>query len=319
MTNILYIDQTNRLEESYMYPYYGAVYRELKRMENVYFFGGFVSDINGILSHYDVSFDCIVFGLGFFAQGNPSAWQKIIGLAELEIPTVALLHKPQSMLEEKLNFCKINKISILADPHCTYKEFGNRVGAESFRSWFTASPEIFYPRESERKYDIGFSGALHGSGKIEGPTRDLRTRIQAILKSNNSYNTFWNGSDSVTTRIKDVSEYSAKINECKIWLSTTGPMLDIGPRYFEVLLSKTLLFCNNMPKQYDGTFIDGENCVMFENDLSNFEEKLKYYLCNEDERNLVATRGYNMAKDEYTWKHMAMKLLDEVRKVGNTK
>ena len=252
MTNILYIDQANRLEESYMYPYYGAVYRELKRMENVYFFGGFVSDINGILSHYDVSFDCIVFGLGFFAQGNPSAWQKITGLAELEIPTVALLHKPQSMLEEKLNFCKINKISILADPHCTYKEFGNRVGAESFRSWFTASPEIFYPRESERKYDI-------------------------------------------------------------------GSMLDIGPRYFEVLLSKTLLFCNNMPKQYDGTFIDGENCVMFENDLSNFEEKLKYYLCNEDERNLVATRGYNMAKDEYTWKHMAMKLLDEVRKVGNTK
>lgn len=317
--NILYIDQANRLAESYMYPYYGAVYRELKRMEDVYFFGGGVSDINSLLSKFEVSFDCIIFGLGYFAQGHPGAWQKINGLAELDIPTVALLHKPQTMLEEKLNFCKINKIDILADAHCTYKEFGRRVGAKSFRSWFTASPEVFYPRETEKKYDIGFSGALHGSGKIEGPTRDLRTRIQTILESNNSYNTFWNGSDSVTTRIKDVSEYSAKINECKIWLSTTGPMLDIGPRYFEVLLSKTLLFCNNMPVQYEGMFVDGDNCVMFENDLSNFEDKLKYYLHNDSEREAIAERGYNMVKDKYTWKHMAIQMLDEVKKVGKTK
>lgn len=317
--NILYFDQANRLAESYMYPYYGAVYRELKRMEDVYFFGGGVSDINSLLSKFEVSFDCIIFGLGYFAQGHPGAWQKINGLAELDIPTVALLHKPQTMLEEKLNFCKINKIDILADAHCTYKEFGRRVGAKSFRSWFTASPEVFYPRETEKKYDIGFSGALHGSGKIEGPTRDLRTRIQTILESNNSYNTFWNGSDSVTTRIKDVSEYSAKINECKIWLSTTGPMLDIGPRYFEVLLSKTLLFCNNMPVQYEGMFVDGDNCVMFENDLSNFEDKLKYYLHNDSEREAIAERGYNMVKDKYTWKHMAIQMLDEVRKVGKTK
>lgn len=317
--NILYIDQANRLAESYMYPYYGAVYRELKRMEDVYFFGGGVSDINSLLSKFEVSFDCVIFGLGYFAQGHPSAWRKINGLAELEIPTVALLHKPQTMLEEKLNFCKINKINILADAHCTYKEFGRRVGAKSFRSWFTASPEVFCPRETEKIYDIGFSGALHGSGKIEGPTRDLRTRIQTILESNNSYNTFWNGSDSVTTRIKDVSEYSAKINECKIWLSTTGPMLDIGPRYFEVLLSKTLLFCNSMPVQYEGMFVDGDNCVMFENDLSNFEDKLKYYLHNDREREAIAERGYNMVKDKYTWKHMAIQMLDEVRKVGKTK
>jgi hypothetical protein len=317
MTNILYIDKPHRLEESYMYPYYGAVYRELKQMESVYLFGGSVSDINTLLSNYDVSFDCVVFGLGYFAQGDPSAWGSINGLAEIKIPTVALLHKPQSMLEEKLNFCKINKIDVLADPHCSYKEFGKKVGAKSFRSWFTASPEIFYPRPTEMRYDIGFSGALHGSGKIEGPTRDLRSRIHTILRTCNSYDVFWNGSDSVTTRIKDVGEYSSKINECKIWLSTTGPMLDIGPRYFEVLLTKTLLFCNNMPLQYDGVFVDGENCVMFENDLNNFEEKLEYYLHNEDERSKIAERGYLMAKENYTWKHMAMKILEEVEKVGN--
>ena len=102
-----------------------------------------------------------------------------------------------------------------------------------------------------------------------------------------------------------------------MWLSTTGPVLDVGPRYFEVLLSKTLLFCNNMRVQYEGVFVDGENCVMFENDLSDFEEKLNYYLQHDDERNLIIERGYDMAVNNYTWKHMAMKLLKEVRELTN--
>ena len=317
--NILYVDQKYRLDENYMYPYYGAVYRELCQLENVYLHEGTISNINHFLenSYPNISFDCIIFGLGYFAQKHPQCWKKIEGLAELEIPTVGILHKPQTMLEDKLNFYEINKIDILADFHITYKDFGKRTGSKPFRSWFTASPEIFYPRDVEKKYDIGFSGALHGSGKIEGSSRDLRTRVYEILKSNTKHNVFWNGSDSVSTRIKDVNEYSAKINECKMWLSTTGPVLDVGPRYFEVLLSKTLLFCNNMPVQYEGVFVDGENCVMFENDLSDFEEKLDYYLQHDDERNLIIERGYDMAVNNYTWKHMAMKLLKEVGELRN--
>ena len=72
-----------------------------------------------------------------------------------------------------------------------------------------------------------------------------------------------------------------------------------------------------MPIQYEGVFIDGENCVMFENDLSNFEEKLNYYLHHDDERDLIIERGYDMVKNNYTWKHMAMKLLSEVEDLRN--
>ena len=105
--NILYVDQSYRLNEAYMYPYYGALFRELSQLENVYLIEGLIPNINNLLKSSKISFDCIVFGLGYFAQNNSQAWQKIDGLAELKIPTVCLLHKPQSMLEEKLKFCNI--------------------------------------------------------------------------------------------------------------------------------------------------------------------------------------------------------------------
>ena len=59
------------------------------------------------------------------------------------------------------------------------------------------------------------------------------------------------------------------------------------------MLSKTLLFCNNMPYEYEGMFIDGENFVMYDNDLSNFYEKIDYYLNNESERNKIIESAYD--------------------------
>ena len=110
-------------------------------------------------------------------------------------------------------------------------------------------------------------------------------------------------------------EYAKKINECNVWLATTGPTEDVSPRYFEVMLSKTLLMCNNMPEQYGGLFVDGVNCVTYENDLSDFTDKLSYYLDNEDERSLIVDNAYDMIINKYTWKHMALNLISEIERI----
>jgi spore maturation protein CgeB len=117
-------------------------------------------------------------------------------------------------------------------------------------------------------------------------------------------------------RISSTEEYATKINECKVWLATTGPMLDVSPRYFEVMLSKTLLLCNKMPKQYEDYLTDGVNCVMFENDLSDFDKKLDYYLNNESEMNKVIETAYNEAINNYTWHHMAKKLIKTLERIN---
>lgn len=316
--NILYIDHGSVTSDSHMYRYYGDLFRELKELADVYVFEGFASNIDVLLSHVPINIDCIIFGLGYFSQNNPRVYQKISGLSELDIPVVAMLHKPQTMLSEKLQFCKINKVDLLLDSQSTYKRHGEIVETKSIRSWFTATPKLYYPREIEKKYDIGFSGALHGDGKIFGPTKDLRVRIQDILLETD-YKVFWNSSNTLDYRISSFEEYAKKINESKIWLATTGPTEDVSPRYFEVALSKTLLFCNDMPEQYGGVFQDGINCVTFRNDLSDFNEKFIYYLQNDDERTAIIEKAYDIVKNSFTWKHMALNLLKEVEEVRSVK
>lgn len=311
MMNILYVDYGNTVSKNYMYQYYGDLYRELEKKANVFLYQGV---LNNTLKIESSKIDCVIFGLGYFTQTNPSAYSKIRGMAELSTPVVCLLHKPQTILEQKLEFCKMNNIDILLDPHITYKEHGECTNSKAIRFWFTANPEVYHPRDVKKIYDVGFSGADHGKDKIKGPTRNLRNRVHEKLIQTGC-KLFWNSSWDLSYRIKSVEEYATKINQSKIWVSTTGPVQDISPRYFEVMLSKTLLFCNNMPYEYEDLFQDGVNCVMFENDLSDFNEKLDYYLNNQEAADTIIENAYKMAIENYTWEHMASKLLKEIQEV----
>jgi len=316
---ILYIDYGNVTDDNHIYQYYGDLYRELKELAQVTLVQGVPSDIKELLINLSRPIDCIVFGLGYFAQSNAAFYNEIKNLSKIKIPVVCMIHKPQTMLDEKLNFCKINNINLIVDSHSSYKEFEEKTGIKAIRSLFTATPKNFYPREVEKKFDIGFSGALHGkendgSQKIFGPTGNLRERIHEKLVAKKR-NTFWNSSNTMEYRIRSVEEYATKINECKIWLATTGPMLDVSPRYFEVMLSKTLLLCNDMPEQYEDYLTDGVNCVTFNNDLDNFDEKIDYYLNNEEPRRKIIETAYETALNNYTWKHMAQRLLSNIKEL----
>tara|TARA_B100000212_G_scaffold170264_1_gene128048 strand:- start:537 stop:1487 length:951 start_codon:yes stop_codon:yes gene_type:complete len=307
---ILYIDAGNRLSEEYTYRYYGDLYRELKKKESVTEYQGIPKNINSLIS--GENYDCIIFGLGYFAQRDLTAYNEIQGLKECKVPTIAMLHKQQILLKEKLKFCKTNKIDMLFNPHITYKKFGQILNIKSSRFWFSADPNIFYDRKIEKKYDVGFCGASHGNGKIKGETADLRDRIYDKLKNKN-IEIFWNRQTSPSHRISSIEEYASKINQSKIWIATTGPLLDVSPRYFEVILSKTLLFCNKMPHEYEGMFIDGVNCVMYENDLSDFEEKLNFYLTNVENRDKIIENAYNDFIENHTNEHMCKDFLKKVK------
>jgi len=309
---ILYIDNGNRLSENYTYRYYGDLYRELCKLCEVDLFQGIPKSIEELTK--SKNYDCIIFGLGYFSERNPKAYQEIPGLKECKIPVVCNIHKQLIMLKEKLYFCKINNIDLFADAHITYKQWGELLGCSSTRIWLSADPTYFYDRKEEKIYDVGFSGASHGDGKIQGETADLRDRIYDIIK-NKELNLFWNRQTKASDRIKSIDEYASLINKSKIWIATTGPYLDVSPRYFEVILSKTLLFCNNMPKQYEDMFIDGVNCVTYKNDLSDFEEKLDFYLTNPDKAGIIVENAYNTFFNNYTNKHMCVKLLNEINKI----
>ena len=201
--NILYIDHGGRVADSYIYQYYGDLYRELKEISNVHLYEGQVRDIRPLLQNASVNYDCIMFGLGYFAQRDPLSYREIAGLKESNIPVVCLFHKPQVMIKDKLYFCKVNDIDLLVDSQITYKSFGQLLQTDSIRIWFSATPKHYHPRDVGKEYDVGFSGASHGNGKIQGPTADLRDRVHSAL-TNKDYKLFWNRQTKPSDRISSV-------------------------------------------------------------------------------------------------------------------
>ncbi|MDA7653814.1 glycosyltransferase [Verrucomicrobia bacterium] len=308
---ILVLDYRDTISENNIYKYYGDIFRELNNLCELVVVNTsrFYSSVNEIIGSHN-NIDCILFSLGYFTQADKRAYQKIDGLDKVDIPVVCMVHKLQTLRKNKIEFCKINKVDLVIDSHSTYKNF-REVGIRSLRLPFSATPRFFYPRNVEKKYDLGFCGALHDNGKIKGAAQDIRSRIYSIL-TKSDFNIYWRGQNVPGDRIASIEEYASNINKSKIWISTTGPIDDMGPRYFEVALSKTLLFCNKMPETYEKYFEDGVNCITFKNDLSDFEEKLNYYLTNSDEREEIANKAFSLAINNYTWKHMAIKLLKEV-------
>ena len=307
---ILYIDRGNVTNINHQYQYYGDFYRELQKKFDVTLYEGDVQNVN------PNEYNCIIFGLGFFAQTHSQAYKYFENIANAKIPVVCMIHKLMTLVEEKVEFCKVNNIDLLLHPHITYKDHSKQIDGQTMRFWFTADPKLYYPREVAKIYDIGFSGTAHGGDKIPGPTNNLRNSVHSTLLKHN-YIMFWNISNSQENRIVSVEEYATKINSCKIWISTTGPVLDVSPRYFEVMMSKTLLFCNNMPYEYEGVFKDGVNCVTFENDLSDLEEKVKYYLDNDAERKKIIDNAYDMAISNYTWSAVTDRVVEKIREIKN--
>jgi hypothetical protein len=303
---ILYIDAPNTKRK---YPYYTDLYKALCRKAEVSLLE--CSKIKN-LEKFTANSKAIIIGLGWMSQKSAELY-KIVGLRRYGIPIICLLHKPQNLLKHKLYFCK-NNANLLVYSQKEHAEYGKIAGIPSMQSWMGGDPKIYKDLGLDRVYDFGFSGALHGGDKIKGATQNLRTRIYNLLKCRTDIKLFWNGSDSIAPRIKSVREYAQKISQTKIWLTTTGPLEDISPRYFEIGLSKTLIFCNRMDA-YGDVFRDGQNCVMFNNNLSDFNTKLTHYLNAENERQNIIENAYTEFSTMHTWDCRAGELISRIEQI----
>ena len=319
---ILYFDPKAVTDKTGMYSYYNGTYSELCKLAEVITIRQPINNINEILNNVD-DVDAIVFGLGWFAQESYAYYSKISGIESLNIPIICNIHKVANQTQIKFNFFKQNNISlILMSPGMVnkFKKIQPNIKFELFP--YAAHPESFYDRSLEKIYDFGFSGAKHAKDKDGGIKKGyteekatLRTRIEQVVNEKlTDYNKFWNCSDTPDILLPE-EEYSSLLNQSKIWLSTEGPAMEVSPRYYEVILSKTLLMCNIIPDEYGHIFIDGKNCVQFKNDLSDFEEKMKYYLSNDEERQKIIENAYDEFIKNHTWSSRAQQLLQHIEEL----
>ena len=144
----------------------------------------------------------------------------------------------------------------------------------------------------------------------------MRQQIGEILKDLEDVNIFWQSSDDIANNfIVSYEEYAKTINSSKIWLATLAAFGDVTPRYYEVLGSGTLLLCQKIPESYRFLLKDGINCISFNDDLSDFKEKIKFYVKNLDKLNEITDNAVNISHDNCTWNHRAKELIELIKEI----
>ncbi len=321
---VLYIDPYVNTPYSKKYSYYNDIYKELKKICNCYLYQNrYFKDIDTPLQEsFNKGFipDIIFFGIGWFNL-EKNTFNQNLGLDKIDIPCIGYFFKAQNHLNEKLNFIKLNNFNLMMSSPPKCKDYEERSGIKFKLFPLGANPKIFFNRKIRKKYDVGFSGALHDNKHyIEGSfkTINIRRRAQNILSEEKGITSFLNGSDKVEKRIDSNIEYAKRINRSKIWLATLAPQEEVTPRYFEIGMSNTLLFCSEIPDEYSEILKDNLNCIVFKNNLSDFLEKFYYCLNNWSECQKIIEYSYKDFHQNHTWAVRAKTLKDEfINILGN--
>lgn len=107
--------------------------------------------------------------------------------------------------------------------------------------------------------------------------------------------------------------YAREINQAKVFVTCDSiehfPLM----KYFEVLACKTLLLATPSKELADLGFIDGETFVAVEE--NTLEEKLTFYLSNEEERKRIATQGYEMVRQRHSTEKRAVDLIQQLEAI----
>jgi spore maturation protein CgeB len=259
-------------------------------------------------------FDVVVYGYGWVCDENLDFALN----SKLDVPgnpkQVLILNKEYKNMDKKIDFIHKNNIDMVFTPHHDYSIWEKQTSTKFYKLPFAANPQIFREWGLEKQYDLGFTGNLFNSeyykSGIMGPEfNNIRERIaNELIKPGFSGVSQYLGGNSYVHG----EQYGKLINSSKVWLCTPSAIQLVGTRYYDVMGSRSLLFCKESDV-YEGLFTPGEHCVTFRDDLSDFSEKLFYYLKNEDARQEIIDNASSRFVDNHTWDHRAEYFLEKIK------
>jgi len=91
-------------------------------------------------------------------------------------------------------------------------------------------------------------------------------------------------------------EYVRKINESKIFVTYNAEDNELSGKYTEVMACGTFLLTTRPDDLERLGYKDGEHLVLYKNDFSDLEDKIKYFLKNENEREGIAKNGMEFVR-----------------------
>jgi hypothetical protein len=193
------------------------------------------------------------------------------------------------VLTQHIELCKKLKINILLNSTESY--IPNFKGIVEKSYWFpNAYPDdLIYPKDIDKIHDVGFCGNIN----------NRNSWLVYLEKYNIKKDIFVIGDDMVNA-----------INSYKIHFNRNISD-DINYRTFETTGCRTLLFTNYTPN-LERLFNINEEIIVYEN-FNDLDEKINYYLNNENKRKDVENAGYEKAKTHHTYNNRAKTLIEIIK------
>lgn len=237
------------------------------------------------------------------------------------VKKIFFLNKEYKKIEQKLEYIKRNKFDLVITvlPQKKYAAWEKETGVKFMQSHFGINSDLFKNSNLHRKYDFTFTGSLHSQYTNKrvlvkekifrdtsvvaniGIPRLLNIR-NPIKKEYRKYNIYWaewsKNSKSIYGKslLPTGNEYVKLMNESKVFLSTLSADGILGTRFFEIMSTGALLMCPE--DDYYGVLQNEINCVMYKNDLSNFDSVLRAAIEDKQMREKITLNAQNFARKQ---------------------
>lgn len=248
-------------------------------------------------------------------------WQKINRAQHRRIdkPKALIGYKEYRFLDEQIKFCYDTDTKYFFTWCPAVDQLNDKYpGIEFIYLPFGADETLHKDYNEPKLFDISFLGHIHDTqldrfqGFNEQYTNIRRRSLDHLLTLEGINKGV---PDIVKTRgfnrtveFLEGERYARRLNQSKIWLNTVAAWGALSPRYFECMGSETLIFTHES-HTYTGV-LNKNNCVTYNLDLSDFEDKLRYYLEHSDERNKIIAQAKKDFLTSHTWGHRARKVLE---------
>lgn len=189
------------------------------------------------------------------------------------------LHNFDNEVAEKIKHCT-HTFCALTLPYLEAKRYSKN--AHFLHEGFDSA--VNYPVDIPYKHDVSFIGNLRG---------DRANYKKYCFNYTNAFG----------------KEHSTAVGESRINLNFTEQNEGTSDRTYKVLASKGFLLTQPW-QEMEKDFVDGKDLVVFRSE-KDLEEKIKYYLNNEQERKAIAENGYKTVQ-KFNRNNWAVNLLKAI-------
>jgi len=152
---------------------------------------------------------------------------------------------------------------------------------------WAVNTDKYYKQDLEKTIDVM-------SSVQSGPNHPYRYKLKRVVYNMKDVNSFLNK--------VWFDEYIEKINQSKIFATCNIQNAALNGKYSEALACGTFLLTTRPEDLERGGYKDGDHLVIYKNDFSDLEDKIRYFLKHDKEREEIAANGMKHVRENHSHK-----------------